>query len=73
MECSEEYSPVNIEAWEGTVHWAAETAWVKRVDWAVIASKIWRDGLIVALARQAIGLLGIEHKEENIGASSHGV
>jgi hypothetical protein len=45
MECSEGYSPVNMEAWEGTVHWAAETAWVKRVDWAMIASKFGEMGL----------------------------
>ena len=45
MVCSEGYRPVNIEAWEGTVHWAAATAWVKRVDWAAIASKLGDVGL----------------------------
>jgi hypothetical protein len=42
MACSDGYSPVNMEAWEGTVHWAADTAWVNRVASAAMASK-WGD------------------------------
>jgi hypothetical protein len=39
MVCSEGYSPVNMEAWEGTVHWAGAIAVSKRVAVAANLSK----------------------------------